>query len=224
MKRFLLLFTLLLSACLLSACGKEAEQVCHACNEMCSESASFCPNCGAIMNIDLPIEDQAYEEEIVDYTILDSGYCNQNVSWEIRSDGTLYIDGNGTVPMYESREVDGEIAPWRDSAVCSEITDVVISDKVTGVGEHAFHKMRLSSICFGHNVIAYDWSSSGSIAVGTVYIPLSMKDIEDFLTDSWHDGSNMTVYYEGAKEDWDRIVDDSKGWFSNYDIHYNYEY
>lgn len=224
MKRFLLLFISILSTCLLFACGKEADQICYACNEICSESASFCPNCGANMNIEPPKEEQVYEEEKVDYTILDSGYCNQNVSWEIRSDGTLYINGNGTVPNYELYGDDGEIAPWRASAVCSEITDVIIGDGVTGVGEKAFVRMRLSSICFGHNVIAYDWSSSGDITVDTVYIPSSMKDIEDFLTDSWHDGSNMTVYYEGTKEDWDYIVEDSKGWFSNYDIHYNYEY
>lgn len=159
-----------------------------------------------------------------DYKILDSGRCNDNVSWEIRSNGTLYIHGNGTVPSYKSRGVDGEIAPWRASAVHSEITDVIVSDGITGFGEQAFYGMNLSSIYFGHDVITYDYAVGGSMAVKTVYIPSAMKEIDLFLVDSYHSGYQMTIYYEGTKAEWDAIVKDSQGKYSDYIINFNFEY
>lgn len=157
------------------------------------------------------------------YKILDSGRCNENVAWEIRSNGTLYIYGNGTVPNYKSRGVDGDIAPWRASAVHSEITDVLVSDGITGFGEQAFYGMNLTSIYFGHDVITYDYAVGGSMAVKTVYIPSAMKDIRLFLADSYHQGYQMTIYYEGSKSEWDAIVKDD-GKYSNYVINFNFEY
>lgn len=159
-----------------------------------------------------------------DYKILDAGRCNENVAWEIRSNGTLYIYGNGTVPNYESRGDDDEIAPWRASAVRSEITDVVISDGITGFGEQAFYGMNLSSIYFGHDVITYDYAVGGSMAVKTVYIPSAMKDVRLFLADSYHEGYQMKIYYEGSKEEWDSLIGDRKEKYSNYIVNFNFEY
>lgn len=159
-----------------------------------------------------------------DYKILDSGRCNENVAWEIRSNGTLYIYGNGTVPNYRSRSIDGDIAPWRASAVHSEITDVIVSDGITGFGEQAFYGMNLSSIYFGHDVITYDYAVGGSMAVKTVYIPSAMKDIDLFLVDSYHSGYQMTIYYEGTEAEWNAIVKDTQGKYGNYIINFNFEY
>ena len=159
-----------------------------------------------------------------DYKILDSGRCNENVAWEIRSNGVLYIHGNGTVPNYKSREVDGDIAPWRASAVHSEITDVIVSDGITGFGEQAFYGLNLSSIYFGHDVITYDYAVGGSMAAKTAYIPSAMKKFRPFLADSYHEGYQMTIYYEGTKEEWNAIVKDLEGKYSNYIINFNFEY
>jgi len=215
MKRILIVFMGLL---LLVGCSQnQSYATCTFCGKQVAEDSKYCSECGG--SISEP------QEQSVDYTILDSGICNSNVSWEIRSDGTLYIFGNGTIPNYESREVDGEIAPWRASVVCSEITDVLISDGITGVGEEVFRGLSLSSIIFGHDVIAYDWSTNRNYYVETAYIPSSMKDIRSFLIDS-DSGYPMTIYYEGTEEEWQvKIKSNIYGdEYSNYDIYYNYEY
>ena len=158
------------------------------------------------------------------YSILDMGACNGNVYWEIRSNGVLYIDGEGTIPSYENREVDGEIAPWRKSALVSEITDVVIGDGITGIGECAFYNMKLKSISFGHNVITY--IGNDYVSVYTAYIPASMKDVENFLGatySSWVPVT-ITIYYEGTEEQWQSVMG-YQGYNDNtYVMHYNYNY
>ena len=74
MKRVLFVLVSMVSAFMLSACSKEIEQICHVCNEACSESASFCPNCGADLFIAPPKETEEQEEEFVDYS--DFGFQN----------------------------------------------------------------------------------------------------------------------------------------------------
>ena len=192
---------------------------CTYCGERIAKKATYCSECGKSFS--------EIQEQSADYTILDSGICNSNVSWEIRSDGTLYIFGNGTIPNYENFEVDGEIAPWRASAVCSEITDVIISDGITGVGKYAFFRLSLSSIKFGHDVITYNFE--GDFHVETAYIPSSMKDIYDFLSDCDYKAL-MTIYYEGTEDEWEAISESNtyeSYLFAKYcdcDIYYNYEY
>lgn len=135
----------------------------------------------------------------------------------------MYIFGTGTIPNYERFEVNGEIAPWRASPVRSQITDVLIGDKIYGVGEDAFYNMSLSSITFGHNVITYDYTSGSSYTVKTAYIPTTMKDIRKFLSDV--SGQHMTIYYEGTHEEWcEKIMSHIYGEYDDCDIHYDSEY
>ena len=217
MKRILIVFMWLICFFILAGCSqKQAYITCTSCGTKVIEESKYCSECGKII--------AESQEEPVDYTVLDSGICNSNVSWEIRSDGTLYVFGNGTIPNYENREIDGEIAPWKASAVCSEITDVLISDEITGIGEHAFYNMSLSSITFGHNVITYNYELGSSYSVKTAYIPTTMKDIRQFLIDT--SSQYMTIYYEGTEEEWqEKIMSNFYGdKYSNYDIYYNCEY
>lgn len=196
-------------------CGSTFNQIFDLEGKLNNESSKLSAN-------DFPSSSNATVQDD-DYKILDSGRCNDNVAWEIRSNGTLYIYGNGTVPNYERRGTDKEIAPWRASAVHSEISDVLISDGITGFGEQAFYGMNLSSIYFGHDVITYDYAVGGSMAVKTVYIPSAMKDIRLFLADSYHEGYQMKIYYEGTQAEWDAIVKDD-GKYSSYIINFNFEY
>ena len=199
-------------------------ETCYNCGDQYISNSNFCSKCGADLESHRIDNGNDSNTNIhVDYTILDSGICNSNISWEIRSDGTLYIFGTGAIPNYERFEVNGQIAPWKATAVCSEITDVLIGDGITGVGEDAFYNMWLSSITFGHNVIAYDYTGGSSYFVKTAYIPATMKDIRLFLTDTAT--QNMTIYYEGTQEEWQtKTMAHFYGEYNNYDIHYNYEY
>lgn len=205
------IFVMYLVVCLLfalSGCGRsESYNTCSFCGEQILESARFCSQCG----------EEVYEsDKPVDYTILDLGTCNANVSWEIRSNGTLYIYGKGTIPGYSTREVDGIISPWRASAVFSQITDVLIGDGITGIGENAFDDMKLTSINFGHSMVAYK-RYIFTYQVKIAYIPATMKDIASFL---YNTNGLETVYYEGTQEEWAEIC----GKYGDYVIHYDCEY
>lgn len=158
--------------------------------------------------------------------ILDSGSCNANICWEIRSNGTLYIYGHGAVPSYEPRATDGQIAPWKASPLVSETTDVVIGDGITGLGENLFGGLMLNTFYPGRNVRVYDHSFRYFYAAN-IYIPKCFKSIYYFLCDASVDQRadiySMTVYYEGTEEDWN-----NQGYlgyytkrFHHFTVHYN---
>lgn len=94
-------------------------------------------------------------EEPVKAKATDSGVCKDGLNWELTSDGTLTIRGNG--PMGSA--LDGEnavISPWKD--YCEQITKVVLENGVTSVGEYAFSSRadvaysNLSSVIFPDSV------------------------------------------------------------------------
>lgn len=181
---------------------------------------------------DYPVDEAPVEEapqdllpkDDTDYSILDMGACNGNIYWEIRSNGVLYIYGMGAIPNYEAREVDGEIAPWRESSVSSQITDVVVEDGITGVGECAFYNMKLKSIGFGHDVVTY--IGNDYVSVYTAYIPSSMQDVDNFLGATYSSWGpvTITIYYEGTEEEWQSVMG-YQGYNDNtYVMHYNYNY
>ena len=70
-------------------------------------------------------------------TIVDSGKCGDNVTYTLDSDGLLTISGKGSMYGY-SWKSDGDklvtTAPWGSK----KLTQVVISDGVTSIGEYAF--------------------------------------------------------------------------------------
>ena len=224
MKRVLLVLVSMVSAIVLSACSKEAEQICYVCNESCPESASFCQNCGAELSINSEEVVQEYEEEIVDYSILDSGYCNQNISWEIRSNGTLYIGGRGAVPSYE--DMYRNLAPWRESPLVSEITDVIIGDDITGLGENVFYRLTLNTLYVGKNVRVFEHDFNYFHAEN-IYISKSLKDICPLLWEAMAEKERdypITVYYEGTEKEWNQAVSGRSHDFQNVTICFDYNY
>ena len=74
-------------------------------------------------------------------TIVDSGNCGNNVTYTLDSDGLLTISGKGSMYGYswKSDEDDEDkyvtTAPWGSK----KLTQVVISDGVTSIGEDAFY-------------------------------------------------------------------------------------
>ena len=71
-------------------------------------------------------------------TIVDSGKCGDNVTYTLDSDGLLTISGKGSMYEYSSKW-DGDkyftTAPWGSK----KLTQIVISDGVTSIGEWAFY-------------------------------------------------------------------------------------
>ena len=85
-----------------------------------------------------------------------SGTCGDNVTWTF-NDGTLTISGNGK--MWDFKGPND--IPW--SSIVGEVTDIVIEDGVTYIGNNAF--------CWA---IA---DMNGEVNVKTVTIPKSVKEL-----------------------------------------------
>ena len=93
------------------------------------------------------------------YSLIDSGSCGDNVTWELFSNGTLVISGTGPMYDYDIVTYGGLNTPWRSylgsiqQAVihpgvtsigsraledCENLTSVSIPDSVTSIGDSAF--------------------------------------------------------------------------------------
>ena len=68
-------------------------------------------------------------------SLVDSGACGDNLTYELDSNGVLKISGTG--PMYDYRKPNSE-SPWHGHA--QKISSVIISDGVTSIGVKAFNE------------------------------------------------------------------------------------
>lgn len=64
--------------------------------------------------------------------LLDHGFCNADIEWKLKADGTMIISGKGNMPDYGVRTN----APWYD--LRNSVKHVVIEDGITGIGAEAF--------------------------------------------------------------------------------------
>ena len=84
----------------------------------------------------LPGGEYVYDEELYLYAIWRediSGSCGDDAYWNIEN-GTLTITGTDTISNYEAGT-----APWYEYK--AGITDIVISDGITSVGDYAFYNL-----------------------------------------------------------------------------------
>ena len=112
-------------------------------------------------------------------TIVDSGNCGANVSYELDGNGLLTISGTGEMSDYESKtdSTSGEeitTAPWGNQA-----KTVVIEDGVTGIGAAAFYGCSgLTSVTIPDRVISIGYYAfNGCTGLTSVTIPDSVTSI-----------------------------------------------
>lgn len=79
------------------------------------------------------------------------GICNDDISWTLNSEGKLTISGTGEIPEEKAE-------PW-DAAYADQVTEVVIEEGITGIG---------------------DWVFAGHDNLVTVTIPASLTAIGDY--------------------------------------------
>ena len=115
-------------------------------------------------------------------TIVDSGNCGANVTYELDSNGLLTISGTGEMADYEMQYDSASdeyitTAPWGNQA-----KTVVIGDGVTGIGAAAFYGCSgLTSVTMGSNVTNIGESAfSGCTGLTSVTVPDSVTSIGEY--------------------------------------------
>lgn len=106
-------------------------------------------------------------------TVIDSGTCGKNASWQLDADGTLTVSGTGDMYSLNS----SYSIPWADKK--SSIKQVVIGNGITSVGSQSFSDCtNLVSVTFSDTVTSIGSSAfSGCKSLTSVTFPESMTSI-----------------------------------------------
>ena len=84
-------------------------------------------------------------------TIISKAENNENISWQISSEGVLTISGNGEIPDYPYYED----IPWLKH--CNKIKSVIVSEGITSISRLAFYNCRnLESVYISKTVANID--------------------------------------------------------------------
>ena len=146
---------------------------------------------GSVLVNDTPVEknDTAYLVENVNenltvsvsFLLIKSGKCGENVTWRYDSETqTLTISGTGDMYDYQESKT-----PWYVLKDKTKISNIVIENGVTGIGNNAFNNVKASTIDLaetvnklGSNCITYNYA--------TVYIHgTKIENIDGAFSDSF---------------------------------------
>ena len=65
-----------------------------------------------------------------------SGTCGDSLTWTLKSDGAMTIEGSGNMYDYDDPYYGGTLPPWKD--YLNRIKNVTVKDGVTSIGSYAF--------------------------------------------------------------------------------------
>ncbi|BAK48087.1 hypothetical protein CXIVA_21200 [Clostridium sp. SY8519] len=104
--------------------------------------------------------------------VSDSGSCGENLTYNLRSDGTLIISGSGAMTS----------APWYTKGLNKNIVEVILPDGLTSIYSNAFSGSNLYEIVIPSSVTKIGASafSSASGLQGKVTLSSNITDIEAY--------------------------------------------
>lgn len=105
------------------------------------------------------------------------GKCGDNLTWSY-SDGTLTISGTGEMEDYTCTGNNVVNQPWADL----EVTDVVIDNGCTEIGDYAFYRNKaLKSVSIPNTVEEIgQWAFCECISLESLILPDSVEDISTY--------------------------------------------
>ena len=138
------------------------------------------------------------EEEQDEETVILSGQCGKEATYELLSDGCLRIEGSGATYNYNSNKP----APWYDYR--SQIVKVEIDEGITTIGAQAFRNCTNLSqvelpkglITIGSNVFI------GCKSLNKIEIPTTVETIGQM---AFHGAGVNETIYQSTEEKWNQI-------------------
>ena len=124
---------------------------------------------GIMSNVDLTIDVIYYENAKIN-----SGKCNDNITWTLYADGSLIFRGTGTMPDFESGN-----APWHSDAL--KINAVYIDPRIESIGAYAFEDLSLLTfIDYGYSISSVGkYAFSGCASLKSFKLPETVTEIKE---------------------------------------------
>ena len=136
----------------------------------------------SIVNTDLNIVNAENDnQEITEYSnsVIDSGKCGDNATWQLTNDGTLTISGSGAMYDVFPTSKPGYILekPWEK--YCSDVKKVVVQNGITHIGDFNFNGFEnATSLSIANSVKTIgSISFAGWSKLTSVSIPDSVESI-----------------------------------------------
>ena len=107
---------------------------------------------------------------------LGSGYCGDNVTWTLDSNGTLTISGTGAMANYTS----SAYQPWKSHSNSARIKSIVVEEGVTTIGNSAFaYITSAASVTIADTVTSIgNYAFQGAEGLTAVTIPASVTALK----------------------------------------------
>ncbi len=110
---------------------------------------------------------------------VDSGTCGDNITWELDDSGTLTISGTGEMPNW----IAGRATPWNTWSNEKKITNVIIGNGITSIGDSAFEELpNLKSVTLNGDIQyigKYAFNRCFNLKMRKLVLPNSVTTIED---------------------------------------------
>ncbi len=117
-----------------------------------------------------------------------AGTCGENLSWYLKPDGLLVIQGSGAMTDYNWDSK----APWQDH--CWSITAVSLPDGLTSIGALAFYDSNLTNVTIPQGVTSIGGQAFYSCyALTNVTIPQGVTEIPCDAFESCSSLTNVTI-------------------------------
>ncbi len=124
---------------------------------------------GTMPDTDLTVDVIYYENAKIN-----SGKCNDNITWTLYADGSLIFRGTGNMPDFESGNT-----PWHLEAL--SINAVYIDPRIENIGAYAFEDLsRLTFIDYGYSISSIgEYAFSGCTSLKSIALPETVTEIKE---------------------------------------------
>ena len=135
------------------------------------------------------ITEVAVSAPAADASVLRSGTCGENLTWELDDEGVLTISGTGAMDDYDSYY---DMAPWHTYRW--NYDRIVVEEGVTSIGMYAFYDLSvMESIVLPESLTSIGYSAFQKTLMKSIEIPEGVTTIGPWAFESCTDLVSLTL-------------------------------